>query len=104
MDSRDAPSVGNLELLKKYSAVSEDLGYGAFKSLDPGVRGAGDISHIASIVSANLAGLGALGTGAHSAKETLYIDSLTTQTQRAALLIFRLTCVKDVQPQTINAL
>lgn len=87
------PSAGNLELLKKYSAVSEDLGYGAVKSLDPGVRGAGDISHIASIVSANLAGLGALGTGAHSAKETLYIDSLTTQTQRAALLIFRLTRV-----------
>jgi glutamate carboxypeptidase len=91
------PSAGNLELLKKYSAVSEELGYGAVKSLDPGVRGAGDISHIASIVSANLAGLGALGTGAHSAKETLYIDSLTTQTQRAALLIFRLTRVTGMQ-------
>ena len=49
-----------------------------------GVRGAGDISHIASIVSANLAGLGALGTGAHSTKETLNIDSLPIQTQREA--------------------
>ena len=98
------PTSSNLELLKKYSAVSEDLGYGAVKPLDPGIRGAGDISHIAAIVSANLAGLGALGTGAHSEKETLYMDSLTTQTQRAALLIFRLTCVKDLQLQTDLAL
>jgi len=85
------PSASNLELLKKYSRVSEDLEYGPIKPLDPGVRGAGDISHIASIVSANLAGLGALGTGAHSTKETLYIDSLPIQTQRAAILIYRLT-------------
>jgi glutamate carboxypeptidase len=85
------PSSSNLELLEKYSRVSNDLGYGSIKPLDPGVRGAGDISHIASIVSANFAGLGALGTGAHSAKETLNIDSLPIQTQRAALLIYRLT-------------
>lgn len=85
------PTSSNLELLEKYSRVSSDLGYGPIKSLDPGIRGAGDISHIASIVSANLAGLGALGTGAHSAKETLNIDSLPIQTQRAAILIYRLT-------------
>src|SRR3990167_2853982 len=83
------PSSSNLELLEKYSRASNDLGYGSIKPLDPGVRGAGDISHIASIVSANLAGLGALGTGAHSIKETLNIDSLPIQTQRAALLIYR---------------
>lgn len=85
------PTSGNLELLEKYSRVSSDLGYGPIKPLDSGLRGAGDISHIASIVSGNLAGLGALGTGAHSAKETLNIDSLSIQTQRAAVLIYRLT-------------
>jgi glutamate carboxypeptidase len=85
------PSSQNLDLLKKYSQASEDLGYGSIKPLDPGSRGAGDISHIASIVSANLAGIGAIGTGAHSANETLDISSLTMQTQRAALLIYRLT-------------
>lgn len=89
------PSSSNLELLKKYSRVSNDLEYGPIQPLDPGVRGAGDISHIASIVSANLAGLGALGTGAHSTKETLNIDSLPIQTQRAALLIYRLTHIKE---------
>jgi glutamate carboxypeptidase len=85
------PSANNLALLKTYSRASHDLGYGPIKPLDPGARGAGDISHIASIVSANLAGLGALGTGAHSTKETLDINSLAKQTQRAALLIYRLT-------------
>lgn len=84
-------SSNNLELLEKYSRASNDLGYGSIKPLDPGIRGAADISHIASTVSANLAGLGALGTGAHSTKETLNIDSLPIQTQRAALLIYRLT-------------
>jgi len=84
------PTNNNLKLLQKYSAVSTDLGYGPIKPLDPEVRGAGDISHIATIVSANLAGLGPVGTGAHSTKETLIIDSLPIQTQRAALLIYRL--------------
>ena len=85
------PTASNLKLLEKYSSVSNDLGYGPVKPLDAGLRGAGDISHIASMVSANLAGLGALGTGAHSTKETLNINSLPVQTQRAAILIYRLT-------------
>jgi glutamate carboxypeptidase len=86
-----SPTASNLELLKEYSRASCDLGYGSITPLDPGIRGAGDISHIAPMVSANLAGLGALGTGAHSANETLDIPSLPIQTQRAALLIYRLT-------------
>lgn len=89
------PNSSNLDLLKKYSDVSNDLGYGLIQSLDPGIRGAGDISYIASMVSANLAGLGALGTGAHSTQETLNINSLSIQTQRAALLIYRLTHIKE---------
>ncbi|WED44447.1 M20/M25/M40 family metallo-hydrolase [Legionella cardiaca] len=84
------PTEANLQLLKKYSSVSNDLGYGIVKILDPGLRGAGDISHIASIVSACLAGLGPVGVGAHSIKETLDLNSLTMQTQRAALLMYRL--------------
>lgn len=86
-----SPTANNELLLKKYDGVSMDLGYGPIKALDPGMRGAGDISHIAAKVPANLAGLGALGTGAHSDKETLDVNSLTIQTQRAALLIYRLT-------------
>ncbi|KTC84841.1 M20/M25/M40 family metallo-hydrolase [Legionella brunensis] len=85
------PTPENLKLLELYSTTSIDLGYGVVKPLDPGLRGAGDISYIASIVPANLAGLGALGTGAHSTNETLNITSLPMQTQRAALLIHRLS-------------
>lgn len=85
------PSSGNIALLEKYSRVSDELGYGAVKALDPGLRGAGDISYIASRVSGSLVGLGALGTGAHSTKETLNLDSLPIQTQRAALFVYRIT-------------
>ncbi|MGL5741625.1 MAG: M20/M25/M40 family metallo-hydrolase [Legionella sp.] len=84
------PTLANETLLKKYSEVSEDLGYGLVKRLDPGLRGAGDISHISAMVHGALAGLGPVGTGAHSTKECLDIPSLPMQTQRAALLIYRL--------------
>lgn len=80
----------NKMLLNQYSKVSEDLGYGAIKLFDPAARGAGDISYVASLVSGSLAGLGVLGNGAHSVNETLNLKSLTVQTQRAALLIYRL--------------
>ena len=85
------PTNNNLKLLEKYSAVSVDLRQGAIKPLDAGVRGAGDISHIAAIVPANLAGLGPLGLGTHSILETIDLSSLPTQTERAAIFIYRLT-------------
>lgn len=84
------PTSQNLQLLQLYSKVSTALGHGAIKPLDPGLRGAGDISYIASLVSANLAGLGPVGTGAHSINETLNVPSLSMQTQRAALLMYDL--------------
>lgn len=85
------PTASNLKLLQKYSEVSQDLGFGVVKPLDPGLRGAGDISHIAGMVQASLAGLGAEGSGAHSVNETLDISSLSKQTKRTAILIYRLT-------------
>jgi glutamate carboxypeptidase len=84
------PTKNNLALLKQYSQVSQDLGYGSVKPVDPAYRGAADISHIAAITSANLSGLGAIGDGSHSQYETVEIPSLTMQTQRAAVLIYRL--------------
>jgi glutamate carboxypeptidase len=81
----------NLGLLKKYSAVSLALDQGEIKPLDPGVRGAGDISYIANIVPANLSGLGPTGMGAHSIIESIDLSSLPIQTERAAIFIYRLT-------------
>ncbi len=84
------PTKNNMSLLKLYSKASNDLGLGVVAALDPGLQGAGDISHVAAIVPANLAGLGPVGYNAHSVKETLEVDTLVTQAQRAALLIYRL--------------
>lgn len=85
------PTENNLQLLQQYSKVSEDLGQGKITPLDPNIRGAGDISHVASIVPANLAGLGPVGIGSHSVIEAVELNSLPIQTERAALLIYRLT-------------
>ena len=85
------PTAANMALLKQYSAASEDLQLGKIKPLDPGLRGAGDISHIAALVQAGIAGLGPLGYGSHSVIESVDLASLPIQTQRAAILMYRLT-------------
>jgi glutamate carboxypeptidase len=77
--------------IESYSQVSQALGQGEVKAVDANLRGAGDISHIAAFMQANLAGLGPVGTGAHSPQETLEVETLTSQAQRAALLLYRLT-------------
>jgi glutamate carboxypeptidase len=85
------PTPANVNLLNKYSEVSVNLGFGPVHALDPGERGAGDISFVAAIVPAALAGLGPVGTGAHTLNETVVLHSLPIQTQRAAVLMYRLT-------------
>lgn len=85
------PTQNNSLLLKKYSEVSTDLGLGPVVPLDPAKRGAGDISYVASIVPANLVGLGAHGVFEHSQQEAIELRSLPIQTKRAAILIYRLT-------------
>lgn len=85
------PTTESMALLQKYSLASIDLGYGKVVPLDPGARGAGDISFVANVVSAGLVGLGPIGQGAHTMHESLEIKSLLMQTQRAAVLIYRLT-------------
>ncbi|HEX4045700.1 MAG TPA: M20/M25/M40 family metallo-hydrolase [Gammaproteobacteria bacterium] len=83
------PTDTNLKLAAAYSAVSVDLGYGAIKTDEPGSRGAGDISHVAGIVPANLVGLGATGSGMHSIAERIELRSLPVQTKKTAIFIYR---------------
>ena len=85
-----APTEGNRELMRMYVRASEDLGLGTLEELDPGRRGAADISFVAPYVD-GLAGLGLYGRGAHGPEETVDLDSLATATKRAAVLIHRLT-------------
>jgi glutamate carboxypeptidase len=84
------PTEGNRALLAAYDSVSRALGYGPVRALDPGQRGAGDVSFVAPYVDA-MDGLGADGIGSHSPNEEVNLNSLPMQTERAALLIYRLT-------------
>ena len=84
------PTKGNEAVLAAYDSVSRALGYGPVRALDPGERGAGDVSFVAPYVDA-IDGLGADGTGSHSPHEEVSLNSLPMQTERAAVLIHRLT-------------
>ena len=80
---------GNQRLLAYYDSASRALGYGPVAAMDPGLRGAGDLSFVAPFLD-GLEGLGALGYGAHAPGERVNLNALTMQTQRAALLLARL--------------
>jgi glutamate carboxypeptidase len=82
-------TAGNSRLLAFYDSASQALGYGPVAPMDPGLRGAGDLSFVAPFMDA-LEGLGALGSGAHSPEERVDLNALTMQTQRAALMLARL--------------
>ena len=84
------PTKGNQALLAAYDSVSRALGYGPVRALDPGQRGAGDVSFVAPYVDA-IDGLGADGLGSHTPREEVNLESLPMQTERAAVLIYRLT-------------
>jgi glutamate carboxypeptidase len=84
------PTDGNRALLTVLDQVSRDLGQGPVKAYDPGGRGAADISFIAKYVD-GMDGLGVMGSGAHSLDETINLRTFPLLTQRAALLIHRLT-------------
>lgn len=85
-----SPSEGNYGLLKHLDTVSQDLGFGKIEPLDPGDRGAGDISYVANLVP-SLDGLGATGGRSHAKGEFADLETLPKQIKRAALLIYRLT-------------
>jgi glutamate carboxypeptidase len=83
------PTEGNLKLLEVLNKISIDLGNGTIDAFDPGKRGAADISFVAPYVDA-LAGLGTVGRGSHTEKESIDLRFFSKITQRAALLIYRL--------------
>jgi glutamate carboxypeptidase len=78
-----------LELLKQLNEVSQDLGQGEVLAYDPGKRGAADTSFVADYVAC-LDGLGTMGSGAHTPKETVNLNTIEALTKRTALLIYRL--------------
>ena len=84
------PTAGNDSLVATVNAVSMALGYGPVAAGDPGLRGAGDISYIASYLDC-LDGLGASGKGAHAPGEIINLNEYPRLIRRTALVIYRLT-------------
>ncbi|HEY4218504.1 MAG TPA: M20/M25/M40 family metallo-hydrolase [Gemmatimonadaceae bacterium] len=85
-----APTPANYAVLAVYDSASRALGYGPVTALDPSKRGAGDISFVGPIMT-GLDGLGVLGSGSHTPMERVDIATMPMQTERAAVLIYRLT-------------
>ncbi len=85
-----AVTPGGEKLLGFYSDVSNALGYGRLSASDPARRGAGDLSFVAPFID-GIEGLGALGNGAHSPTESVSLPALTMQTERATLMLYRLS-------------
>ena len=84
------PTAGNLALVTQLDKVTRDMGIGGTVAGDPGARGAGDISDIAQYMDC-LDGLGASGSGAHKAGETINLKEYPLLIQRAAVFMYRLT-------------
>ncbi len=82
---------GNEETFDRLDRINRDLGYGALTLVPPEERGAADISFVAPHVKAALAGLGPAGRGAHTREERMDVPHLKVATERAALLVYRLT-------------
>jgi len=83
------PTKGNYALLATLDSVSRALGRGPIEALDPGRRGAGDISFVSDYVDA-LDGLGVVGMRSHTPDERVNLKSIAPATERAAILIYRL--------------
>ncbi len=85
-----APTPGNIALLDALNAVNRDLGLPEMAPYDPAKRGAADSGFVAADV-ATLGGMGMAGRGAHAEGESVDLDTLVRQAQRAAVLIGRLS-------------
>jgi len=86
-----APSAGGQALLELLSEASQDLGGGKLEAADPVTQGAGDVSFVAGKVQGAIDGLGPVGFDYHTPREATDATSLRTATERAAVLLHRLS-------------
>ncbi len=85
-----APTEGNRKLLAMYDKASQDVGAGAVTAVDPDRAGAADVSFVAGEVKMVLDGIGLMGRDDHTVKETADLQTLPSQTKRAAVFLLRL--------------
>lgn len=92
------PTDANQGLLALYSGASEALGLGQVRAVNPRLAGAADVSFTAPYVRAALDGIGMMGSGGHTVDEAADLNTLLTQSQRAALFLYRLSSTPDAFP------
>jgi glutamate carboxypeptidase len=85
-----APEPGNLWLLERFDAVSRDLGAGPVTLANPRDAGAADISFTQGLAPMGLDGLGLMGSGGHTTRETADLRTLPLNARRVAVLLSRL--------------
>lgn len=86
-----ASTGGNKTLLEHYNKVSQDLGFGEIKAVNPRNAGAADISFTSGYVEMAIDGLGLTGGDYdHTISETGNLNHLAVQAKRASVLMYRL--------------
>lgn len=85
-----APTDGNYQLMRTFSRVSEDLGFGEVGAVNPADAGAADISFTSGYISMGIDGMGMSGADDHTINETGDVRALPKQSKRAAVLMYRL--------------
>lgn len=85
-----APTDGNRKLLALYDQASRDVGAGPVGPVDPDRAGAADVSFVAKDVPMVLDGIGLMGSNDHTVNETADLQTLPSQTRRAAVFLLRL--------------
>lgn len=85
-----APTDGNRKLLAMYDQASRDVGAGPVTAVDPRRAGAADVSFVTGEVKLILDGVGLMGRDDHTVNETADLDTLPSQSKRAAVFLYRL--------------
>lgn len=85
-----APKEANYDLMRMFSAVSQDLGFGEVGPVNPADAGAADISFTSKYVQMGIDGMGMSGADDHTINETGDLRALPKQAKRTAVLMYRL--------------
>jgi glutamate carboxypeptidase len=86
-----AATDGNRALLAIYDGASRDLGLGGVEPVDPMRAGAADVSFVAADVEMAIDGIGLMGEGGHTERETADLRTLAGQARRVAVTLDRLS-------------